>query len=164
MYKMPWSVPEFLLERRLFLPRSPEEVFPFFADARNLEAITPPWLEFRILTPDPIEMRAGARIDYRLRLHGIPLRWRTEITVWEPPHRFVDEQIRGPYRRWVHEHTFTECPGGCEMRDRVRYAVPGGRWVHALFVKKEVGRIFDHRSRFLERQFGRRDGKEEAAD
>lgn len=136
----------FTLEANAFLPHPLETVFPFFADAGNLEIITPPWLRFRILTPLPIDMRAGARIMYRLRLHGIRLRWQTEITAWEPPHRFVDEQRRGPYRTWIHEHTFAPREGGTEMRDYVRYAVPGGRWVNALFVRREVRRIFEYRA------------------
>src|SRR5579871_5848818 len=87
-----------------FLPRPLEEVFPFFADAGNLPILTPPWLHFHILTTRPIEMRRGALIDYRLRIHGLPIRWQSEIVEWDPPHRFVDEQRRGPYRLWHHEH------------------------------------------------------------
>ena len=95
----------------IWLPRPREDVFRFFSDAANLDALTPPWLHFQILTPD-VPLRAGARIDYRLRLYGIPIRWQSEISVWEPPHRFVDEQRRGPYRSWVHEHRFTPLAGG----------------------------------------------------
>jgi hypothetical protein len=137
------------VETYLSLPRPLEEVFPFFADAGNLEALTPPWLRFEILSPMPTVMRAGAIIEYRLRLHRIPLRWQSEITVWEPPLRFVDEQRRGPYRRWIHEHTFTRCGNGCEMRDFVRYSVPGGRLANLLFVQSDVRRIFEYRSRKL---------------
>ncbi len=133
----------------LLLPRPIGEVFSFFADAGNLEVITPPWLRFEILTPRPIVMRAGALIDYRLRLHGVPLRWRSEITVWDPPRRFVDEQRRGPYRRWIHEHTFAERDGGCEVRDLVRYRVPFGAAADRLFVRRDVGRIFEYRARRL---------------
>jgi len=133
------------LEREQWFPRPLEEVFAFFADAGNLEAITPPWLGFEVLTPRPIAMRPGTLIDYRLRLRGVPLRWRTEISVWQPPHRFVDEQRRGPYREWVHEHTFTAVDGGTLVRDRVRYRVPGGWLVHELFVRRDVERIFDYR-------------------
>ena len=129
----------------LWLPGSPETVFPFFAETVNLERITPSWLAFRIVTPQPIEMGAGTLIDYRLRLRGVPLRWRTRIAVWEPPRRFIDEQIRGPYRTWVHEHHFEPSGDGTLCRDRVTYAVPGGWLVDWLFVRGEVERIFGFR-------------------
>ena len=102
----------------------------------------------------PLEMRAGARIDYRLRVRGLPLRWQSEITAWEPPHRFLDEQRRGPYRLWVHEHTFVERDGGTEVRDRVTYAVPGGWLVERLLVGPDVRRIFAFRRETLARLFG----------
>lgn len=143
-----------LLACDLWLPRPPKEVFPFFADAGNLDAITPPWLRFEILTPLPVAMRVGAQIDYRLRLWGIPLRWRSEITAWEPPHRFVDEQRRGPYRAWIHEHTFAGRDGGTLVADRVRYAVPGGPLVDRLFVRRDVARIFRFRQARLLDLFG----------
>ena len=143
----------FTVETRLFLPRPLEIVFPFFADAANLETITPPWLRFEIITPHPIAMRAGALIEYRLQLHGIPLRWQSEITTWEPPHRFVDEQRRGPYRTWIHEHTFKESTGGCEVRDFVRYTVLGGWVADRLFVGHNVRRIFEYRARRLQEIF-----------
>ena len=143
----------FRFETSVWLPRPRDEVFVFFADAANLEAITPPWLNFHILTPPPIAMRAGALIDYRLRVHGLPLRWRTRIAVWEPPARFVDEQLRGPYRRWVHEHTFVERDGGTLCGDRVEYDVLGGRLVERLFVRRDVERIFAHRKERLTEMF-----------
>ena len=143
----------FFLKTRLFLPLAPTMVFPFFADARNLESITPPWLKFRILSPYPVIMCTGARIEYRLRLHGLPLRWESEITLWDPPHRFVDEQRRGPYRTWIHEHAFRERNGGCEMEDYVRYMVAGGRWVNSLIVKNDVLRIFQYRAQTLKKIF-----------
>jgi len=137
----------------LWLPLPPEELFPFFANAANLEAITPPWLQFHIDTQLPVVMQAGTLIDYRLRVRGLPLRWRTRINVWEPPHRFVDEQLRGPYRRWVHEHTFEACDGGTLARDRVSYAVPCDWLVHRWFVRPDVERIFQFRAEALRRKF-----------
>lgn len=144
----------FELHAELWLPRPRVEVFPFFADARNLETLTPPWLRFEILTPLPIEMRVGCLIDYQLRLHGLPLRWRSEITVWEPPTRFVDEQRRGPYRFWAHEHRFVEHDGGTWVGDHVRYAVWGGRLLEALFVRPDLNRIFAYRRDKLRALFG----------
>lgn len=134
----------FTLERATFLPHPVEEVFGFFAQPENLESLTPPTLRFNILTPLPIAMREGTLIDYRLRVHGIPLKWRSEITVWEPPHRFVDEQRRGPYRRWVHEHRFLKVDGGTRVEDRVDYAVLGGRLIQ-LVVAPDLRRIFNYR-------------------
>ena len=139
----------FTVETSLFLPHPLDAVFPFFADARNLEALTPPWLRFEILTPLPIVLRAGATIDYRLHLHGIALHWQSKITAWEPPLRFVDEQRRGPYRQWIHEHTFTPCNYGSEMSDFVRYSMPGGCLANLFFVRRDVRRIFEYRSRKL---------------
>jgi len=136
---------EFTLHQELWLPRRRDDLFSFFADAKNLEAITPPWLNFRILTPVPIVMRSGTLIDYALRLWGLPLRWRSEITAWDAPHRFVDEQRRGPYRRWIHEHRFEEHNGGTLCVDHVRYAVFGGRLVEWLFVRRDLERIFAFR-------------------
>ncbi len=143
----------------LRLPRPRPEVFAFFADAANLEALTPSLLRFRIVSPQPVEMRSGALIDYRLRVHGIPLRWKTEITAWDPPVRFVDEQLRGPYRLWVHEHTFEDAPGGGTfVQDRVRYRPPFGRLANWLLVERDVRAIFAWRTEALLRLFG---GKKE---
>ena len=149
------------LRTRIRLPRPRSEVFGFFADAGNLQAITPPWLHFRILSPQPIAMRAGARIDYKIRLHGIPVGWKTEITAWERPLRFVDEQLRGPYRLWVHEHTFQEIAGGTLAEDLVRYAVPGGALVNLLLVERDLRTIFRYRQRKLQDTFGLWPGGEE---
>jgi ligand-binding SRPBCC domain-containing protein len=143
--------PVHVLERsqRLELPAS--QAFEFYGDALNLEAITPRWLGFRVVTPEPIAMRPGTLIDYRLRLHGVPVRWRTRIAVWEPPVRFVDVQVRGPYALWEHTHEFD--PVGDRavvIRDRVRYAVPFGwvgRLANSLFVRRDLERIFDFRMR-----------------
>jgi ligand-binding SRPBCC domain-containing protein len=138
------------------LPR--DVVFPFFADARNLERITPDLLRFRVLTPEPIAMRPGALIDYRLSLRGLPMRWRTEITTWEPPLRFEDRQISGPYRQWLHTHLFEEADGGTTVRDEVRYRLRGPdlltRPINSLLVQPDVSRIFQFRHGALERALG----------
>lgn len=128
---------------------SPESIFDFFADAANLEAITPPWLNFRILTPLPIVMDSGTLIDYQLRLHWIPIRWRTEIAEWEPPHQFVDQQLQGPYRLWRHTHTFEPTPDGTLMTDTVEYSVPGGRLINRWFVEPDLNKIFAYRQQSL---------------
>jgi ligand-binding SRPBCC domain-containing protein len=143
----------------LWLPLQREEIFPFFADAANLEAITPPWVNFHTLTPSPIEMKPGTLIDYRIKIHGIPVKWRTRINAWEPPYRFVDEQLRGPYRKWVHEHTFVEKDGGTLCQDRVEYAVPGGWLIDELFVRRDVERIFAYRQQRIEELLLRRHAK-----
>ncbi|MGH8901404.1 MAG: SRPBCC family protein [Egibacteraceae bacterium] len=143
----------FRLKTELLVPQGIEEVFAFFSDAHNLESITPGWLGLRILTPGPIEMGVGARIHYRFRVRGISARWDSEITAWEPPLRFVDEQRRGPFRRWVHEHTFRACDGHTIARDDVAYAVPGGRLLHDLFVREDLERLFSYRHDQLTRMF-----------
>lgn len=133
------------VEAELWLPRPLEEVFSFFSNAANLEHITPPWLKFRILSPTPIAMRVGTLIDYRLTVHRIPLRWRSEITEWDPPHAFTDKQRRGPYRTWVHRHSFREERGGTRVIDHVDYRVWGGRLFDRLFVRRDVEQIFRYR-------------------
>jgi ligand-binding SRPBCC domain-containing protein len=145
-----------VLEREIWLPGSIAEVFAFFSDPMNLEAITPPWLRFRILTPLPVEMKRGTILEYRLRLHGVPIFWRTEISLWEPPHRFVDQQLKGPYHLWVHEHTFEERDGGTLVRDHVDYRSPG--WVfepllERYFVRPDLAAIFDYRAARLREFF-----------
>ena len=145
------------LRREQLLPGTPDEVFPFFADARNLEAITPPLLRFEVVTPGEIEMGVGALIRYRLRLHGVPVHWLTSIQAWDPPHRFVDQQVRGPYALWHHTHTFEAAgDGATRMTDVVRYAIgfgPAGRLAHRLFVRRDVEAIFDFRREELRRRF-----------
>jgi ligand-binding SRPBCC domain-containing protein len=143
-----------VLQRQLWLPHRRDEVFQFFSDARNLERITPDWLHFAVLTPEPIDMHEGLLIDYRLRLRGIPLRWQSEITVWEPPHRFVDQQRRGPYSLWIHAHRFAETDGGTMACDEVMYKAPGGRFIDWLLVRREVEAIFDFREKKLREIFG----------
>jgi ligand-binding SRPBCC domain-containing protein len=139
-----------VLRREQRLPRTPEDVFPLFAAARNLEAITPPLLRFRVVTPEPIDLRVGAFIQYRLRIHGVPVAWHTIIRDWSPPHRFVDVQVRGPYALWHHTHTFEAIDGGAStlMRDTVRYAVgfgPLGQLAARAFVHRDVRAIFAFR-------------------
>lgn len=153
-----------LLQSQIWVPRPLGEVFPFFADARNLQKITPPWLDFRITTPGEIVMREGALIDYRLKVHGIPLRWRSEITVWEPPRRFVDSQRRGPYRSWVHEHRFEERDGGTLVTDEVRYAVYGGEIFRKLFVVRDVEKIFAYRTEKMRELFGPADARQQGRE
>lgn len=137
----------------LWLPKPPEEIFAFFADAANLNELTPPWLHFHILTPPPIAMAEGTTIDYALRIRGWRVRWRTLIRAWEPPHRFVDEQLRGPYRQWVHEHVFQPVNGGTRAIDSVQYAVPFDRLLHRWWVAPDIARIFEFRARALLARF-----------
>lgn len=139
----------FRLHSEVVISEPLDVVFPFFSDAANLQRITPAWLNFEVTSPTPIQMKPGQTIDYRLKVRGLPLRWRSEITVWEPPHRFVDEQIRGPYKVWHHEHTFAEREGKTVCEDDVTYAVPGGALVNRLFVEPDVKRIFEYRRKRL---------------
>ena len=146
----------FTLEVQLTLPRPIDEVFSFFADAGNLEAITPPWLKFAITTPRPIAMQRGALIDYRLRLRGVPINWRTRITEWSPPNKFVDMQLRGPYSLWHHTHTFEPARTvngreGTLVLDKVRYAVPFGGLARTLFVRPQIDAIFRYRQHAMMR-------------
>ena len=137
-----------VLERQQLLPRARGDVFAFFADAFNLEAITPPWLGFRVVTPGTIAMAPGTLIEYRLRLHGLRVDWLTRIEVWEPGRRFVDAQVRGPYRLWRHTHLFEDHPEGTLVRDRVSYEIPLGplgELARLLFVRRDLDRIFDYR-------------------
>jgi len=138
-----------VLRREQRLPLSPSELFPFFGDAGNLARITPPELAFRFETPLPIDMRVGAEIAYRLRLWGVPFRWRTRVTGWDPPHGFVDEEIRGPFALWRHTHVFRATPDGAgtTMDDQVEYALPlapVGEVAHFV-VRRQLDRIFDYR-------------------
>ncbi len=145
------------LERSQTLPVPRHELFAFFEDATNLQRITPPYLHFELASKTPIEIRLGATIDYRLRLHGIPLRWRSRIEVYDVGERFVDLQIAGPYSYWRHQHDFIDVPGGTELRDTVEYALPLGplgRLARHLFVERQVAAIFDYRQAVVARLFG----------
>ena len=136
------------LEREQVLPRPLQDVIAFFAEARNLERITPPWLVFRVLTPEPIEMRVGTLIDYRLRVHGLPLSWTTRIEEWEPGVGFVDRQIAGPYRLWHHRHSFRAQGDSTVVTDGVDYALPFGplgELAHRLLVRRDLEQIFAYR-------------------
>lgn len=137
------------LHTSLLVPRPRAEVFPFFAAAENLQRITPPWVDFKIVTPLPIAMHVGALIDYRLKVHSVPIGWRTEITAWDPPHHFVDTQVNGPYLRWVHSHRFRDVPRGTQVDDEVDFSVLGGRVVEHLFVRRDLRAIFLHRQRAI---------------
>jgi ligand-binding SRPBCC domain-containing protein len=148
---------EHILERTQIIKRPRGEVFRFFADAANLERITPPELNFHIITPSPVDLKKGALIDYELKLRGLPIRWRTEITQWNPPHDFVDTALRSPYKQWIHLHTFEDSASDDEtiMTDVVRYRLPLeplGDIAH-FYVKKELQYIFDYRYKVIEEIF-----------
>ena len=149
-----------ILERRQRIERPIEEAFAFYGDARNLEQITPPLLGFEVTTPGPIEMEAGTLIEYRLRLHRVPVRWRTRIEVWEPPRWFVDVQVKGPYSPWEHTHTFEEDGSGATLiEDRVRYSIPFGplgELAERLLVRRDLRQIFDYRRDAVARELAPR--------
>ena len=130
-----------------------EQVFRLLASPENLNLLTPPWVKFSILSPQPIEMVVGTIIEYRIRVRGVPVNWRSEITEWQPPFAFCDVQLRGPYRFWVHRHTFEEKPGGTLVTDHVDYGVLGGALVNRLFVAGELRRIFTYRKTRLHELF-----------
>ena len=148
-----------VVETEQVFPKPPEEIFPFFSDARNLETITPSFLQFNVLTPGPIDMKSGAIIDYKLKVRGLPIKWRTKIQAFDPPRMFVDDQVKGPYKRWHHTHTFEPTPDGTGTiaKDRVEYEPPG--WIfkpmiNYLFVQRDVKMIFEHRGKVLAGMFG----------
>jgi ligand-binding SRPBCC domain-containing protein len=140
----------YLLDSTMWLPIARTTVFGFFSDARNLQAITPPELVFRILTPGPLVLRQGSLIDYSISVRGLPMTWRTLISRWDPPHCFADEQLKGPYAQWIHTHTFSDAPdGGTVIEDSVRYRLPFdpmGRMALPL-VRRELDRVFRYRTR-----------------
>lgn len=147
-----------LLERSQRVEVPTEQAFAFYADDRNLEPLTPPWLHFSVASPRPVTMQAGTLLEYRLRLHGVPLRWRTRIDAWEPPHRFTDFQEKGPYALWEHTHLFEPAgPGATIIHDRVHYAVPYGALgalAHRIFVRRDLERIFDYRRAAVAERIG----------
>jgi ligand-binding SRPBCC domain-containing protein len=147
-----------LLERTQRVALPVEQAFAFYGDARNLERITPPWLEFEVITPGEIEMGPGTLLDYRLKLHRVPVRWQTRIETWEPPVRFTDTQVRGPYSLWDHTHTFEEDgPGATVIHDRIRYSIPFGpvgELADRLLVRRDLRQIFDYRRDAIERELG----------
>jgi ligand-binding SRPBCC domain-containing protein len=133
-----------------------DEVFSFFAKVENLERITPAWLNFKIITPLPVEMRSGTKIDYQIKLYGVPLNWKTEITRWDPPSLFIDTQLKGPYSAWIHEHRFAEQDGKTIMHDTVDYDIPAGfltPLINKFFIEKQINAIFAYRRREIERYF-----------
>jgi ligand-binding SRPBCC domain-containing protein len=139
----------YTLHRELWVPNPLPSVLDFFSRAENLQRITPPWMQFRILTPLPIIMKQGATIAYALRVRGIPLQWLTEIERWNPPYEFIDRQAKGPYKLWRHTHRFSEVEGGTSIVDLVDYALPFGalgRVLHRLQVARDLARIFDYRA------------------
>jgi ligand-binding SRPBCC domain-containing protein len=147
-----------ILERRQRVPLPLAEAFDFYGDARNLERITPPWLEFEVITPGRIEMGPGTLLDYKLKLHRVPVRWQTRIESWEPPGRFVDTQVRGPYSLWEHTHTFEEDgPDATLIHDYIRYSIPFGpigELADRLLVRRDLRQIFDYRRDAVERELG----------
>lgn len=159
MIEIEWDTAEklFVLRSQVTLPVGRETLFEFFSDAFQLERITPSWLNFTVLTGAPIEIQTSTLIDYKLRLRGIPIRWRTEISTWEPPDSFTDRQVKGPYYLWEHFHTFEEVEGGTLVTDRVKYRVPGGRLINFLFVQHDLKRIFEYRRKRMLELFGHPD-------
>jgi ligand-binding SRPBCC domain-containing protein len=145
---------EHIFEMDCLIPAPLDRAFAFFSDAMNLAKITPAKLNFRVLTPPPIVMRVGTEIDYKIRVRGVPISWKSRITAWEPGKRFVDEQVKGPYLLWVHEHRFQETPEGTRMHDQVRYATPMDWLVHSWLVGPDIRRIFEHRTKVILEHFG----------
>lgn len=137
------------LRKSVWLAQPRAKVFEFFTNPGNLDRLTPAWLNFAILTPATSQIKQGALLDYRLRIRGMPIRWQSEIAVWEPPRHFVDRQTKGPYSLWIHEHTFEDRDNGTLVGDNVEYAVPGGIIVQKLLVAPDLERIFNYRHKIL---------------
>jgi ligand-binding SRPBCC domain-containing protein len=146
----------YILVRTQWVPQLLDTAFDLFSSASNLQSITPPWLDFHI-TAAPAELSAGSQLRYKLRIHGIPVRWTTEITAWNPPHSFIDVQLSGPYALWRHEHTFVQEREGTTIHDEVRYAIPFGifgRLAHWTFVNRDLRGIFDYRGQKIHELLG----------
>lgn len=148
----------YTIERRQRVPQPIERVFAFFANAENLDLLTPSWLHFQVRTPTPITISVGTQIEYTIRRHGLPLHWLTEIVEWIPERRVVDTQVRGPFQLWHHTHRFERAGDETIVQDVVRYALPMGpigRIAHALLVRRDVERIFDFRASRIQELMGR---------
>ncbi|GAB4175444.1 MAG: SRPBCC family protein [Calditrichia bacterium] len=147
---------EHIYQNEIFLPATLEQAFAFFQNVQNLAKITPPWVHFEIITPPPLDIYEGREYEYKLKVNGIPMHWKTLISVWEPPHRFVDVQLKGPYKTWVHEHSFFERENGVLMIDTVRYQLPLGfigELIHIMQVKKFIKQIFEYRNQIISAVF-----------
>ncbi len=138
-----------VLKTSQWLPGPIEEIFHFFSRPENLQRLTPDSLQFKILTPSPIEMKEGALIDYKLKVHGMPIHWRSLISSYDPPNSFTDEQLKGPYRTWIHSHRFFRDGEGTRIEDHITFRVPGGRLVEKLIVQKDLTRIFSYRQKVI---------------
>lgn len=140
-----------------WVPKKISEVFPFFADPKNLEALTPPWLNFRITSQTTPTTELGTLIEYQLRMRGIPMKWKSEITEWIPNERFADNQLIGPYRKWYHVHRFVEKDGGTLLLDTVDFILPMGIFgkIALPLVKRDLTKIFNHRLKVIENLFSK---------
>lgn len=144
------------LYREQIVNKTIDEVFSFFEKPENLEVITPTWMRFKIKTPPPLIMKAGAEFDYRIDLIKIPLKWKTKIAIYDPPYKFVDVQMKGPYRKWIHTHTFETMGDKTKITDNVDYDLPAGilgRIVHMIYIRKTLKAIFDFRESTINRLF-----------
>lgn len=142
----------YIFTQETFIEQPLETVFEFFSQAENLDKITPKFLKFQFITPLPIEIKENTHIDYKLHLMGVPFKWKTLISVWQPPHKFVDIQLKGPYKKWEHTHEFKEMDGGTLMTDRVEYQLPFsifGRMAHGIFVEQQIKDIFAYRKEMM---------------
>jgi ligand-binding SRPBCC domain-containing protein len=145
-----------IFEDEFLVDVSIDQVFDFFSKAENLEKITPPFLKFKIMTKKPINLKQGTIIDYKLNLRKVPFKWKTKITAWDPPYKFEDTQVKGPYKQWIHTHTFKQTEIGTMIKDRIEYRSPG--WIfepiiNKLFVRPDIEKIFKYRREQFQRYF-----------